>query len=147
MMPAGQFFGLLFFSGLFCAAYLSLIAAFEVLVAGITDNTNLKRKYAVWLVCGIVMVLAIPSMINFKIFVPWDLFFGSGMQTLGAVLALITTVWCIKKSEALKELSGGSKRPFPLFLYWWMRIVIPLAVLFVGLNWLLESVFNIKIFG
>ncbi len=146
MMPAGQLFGLLFFSGLFCAAYLSLIAAFEVLVAGITDNTKIKRKHAVWLVCGIVMLLAVPSMINFKIFVPWDLFFGSGMQTLGAVLALITTVWCIKKSEALKELGEGLKKPFPIFLYWWMRIVIPLVVLFVGLNWVLESVFNIKIF-
>ncbi len=146
MMPAGQLFGLLFFLGLFCAAYLSVIAAFEVLVAGITDNTKMKRKWAVWLVCGIVMLLAIPSMINLKIFVPWDLFFGSGMQTLGAVLAIITTVWCIKKSKALKELSEGSKRPFLIFLYWWMRIVIPLAVLFVGLNWLFESVFNIKIF-
>jgi SNF family Na+-dependent transporter len=81
----------------------------------VTDNTNIKRKWAVWLVCGIVMLLAIPSMINFKIFVPWDLFFGSGMQTLGAVLAIITTVWCIKKSRALKELSKGSKRPFPIF--------------------------------
>jgi hypothetical protein len=34
-----------------------------------------------------------------------------------------------------------------LFLYWWMRIVIPAAILFVGINWLLESVFKINIFG
>jgi len=48
--------------------------------------------------------------------------------------------------RALKELSEGSKRPFPIFLYWWMRIVIPLALLFVGLNRVLESIFNIKLF-
>jgi len=34
-----------------------------------------------------------------------------------------------------------------LFLYWWIRIVVPAAILFVGINWLLEFVFNIKIFG
>jgi NSS family neurotransmitter:Na+ symporter len=139
MMPAGQLFAFLFFIGLFGAAILSVVAAYEVIVVGITDNSRMKRKQAVWLVCAIVFLLSIPSMINLKIFVPWDLFFGSGMQTLGAFLAVVTCVWCIKKSKALKELSEGSKKPFPVFLYWWMRIVIPVAILFVGLNWLLEK--------
>ena len=147
MMPAGWLFGLLFFLGLFGAAYLSDVAAFEVLVGGIVDNTQMKRKKAVIMTCLIVFVLAIPPMINFKIFVPWDLTFGSGMQALGSLLAVITAVWCIKRSEALKELAEGRGRPFPLFLYWWMRIVIPVAILFVGIYWLLESVFKLKIFG
>ncbi|MDH5714011.1 MAG: sodium-dependent transporter [Candidatus Aminicenantes bacterium] len=142
MMPAGWLFGLIFFLGLFGAAYLSDVAAFEVLVGGIVDNTKLNRKKAVLLICTIVFVFAIPPLINFKIFFPWDLTFGSGMQTVGALLAVITTVWCIKRSEALKELSEGTGKPFPLFLYWWMRIVIPLAILFVGINWLLEFLFR-----
>jgi NSS family neurotransmitter:Na+ symporter len=147
MMPAGSLFGLLFFFGLFGAAYLSDVAAFEVLVGGIVDNTEIERKKAVVLTCIVVFVLAIPPMINFKIFLPWDLTFGSGMQVLGSLVAVITAVWCIKRSEALKELSEGRVKFFPLFLYWWMRVVIPTAILFVGINWLLESVFNIKIFG
>ena len=146
MMPAGWLFGLLFFLGLFGAAYLSDVAAFEVLVGGIVDNTRLERKRAVILTCLIVFVLAIPPMINFKIFLPWDLTFGSGMQALGSLLAVITAVWCLKRANALKELSAGRGKPFPVFLYWWMRIVIPAAILFVGINWLLESVFKIKIF-
>ena len=147
MIPAGWLFGLIFFLGLFGAAYLSDVAAFEVLVGGLVDNTRLNRKKAVLLICSIVLVLAIPPLINFKLFVPWDLTFGSGMQTLGALLAVITTVWCIKRSEALKELSQGTGKSFPLFLYWWMRIVIPIAILFVGINWLLESIFDLKILG
>jgi len=147
LMPAGWLFGLLFFLGLFGAAYLSDVAAFEVLVGGIVDNTNMERKKAVFFICGIVYVLAIPPMINFKIFIPWDLTFGSGMQALGSLLAVITTAWCIKRSESLKELSQGKANPFPLFLYWWIRIVVPTAIIFVGINWLLESIFNIKIFG
>jgi NSS family neurotransmitter:Na+ symporter len=147
LMPAGWAFGLLFFLGLFGAAYLSDVAAFEVLVGGIVDNSSIKRKKAVFLVCCIVFVLAIPPMINNKIFVPWDLIFGSGMQALGSLFAVVTAVWFIKRSAALKELSEGRKKPFPLFLYWWMRIFVPAAILFVGINWLLEEIFKIKIFG
>lgn len=146
LMPLGQIFALIFFLGLFGAAFLSAIAAFEVVVAGLTDNTRISRKTALWLTSGTVFILALPSMINLKVFVPWDLFFGSGMQILGTFLAVITTVWCIKRSAALREISAGSGKPFPKFLFWWMRIVIPLAVLFVGLNWLLEEVFHINIF-
>jgi len=146
-MPAGWVFGLLFFLGLFGAAYLSDVAAFEVLVGGVVDNSVMERKKAVVFICSIVFVLAIPPMINFKIFVPWDLTFGSGMQVLGSLLAVIATTWCIKRVKCLKELSEGRRRPFPVFLYWWMRIVVPIAILFVGINWLLESVFKIKLFG
>jgi SNF family Na+-dependent transporter len=107
----------------------------------------MERKKVVILVCCIVFVLAIPPMINFKIFVPWDLIFGSGMQALGSLFAVITAAWFIKRSAALKELSEGRKKAFPLFLYWWMRIFVPAAILFVGINWLLEEIFKIKIFG
>jgi NSS family neurotransmitter:Na+ symporter len=147
MMPLGWIFGLLFFLGLFGAAYLSDVAAFEVLVGGVLDNTAVDRKKAVLTICCIVYILAIPPMINFKIFVPWDLTFGSGMQALGSLFAVITASWCIRRSTALKELSEGRGKPFPVFLYWWMRVVIPAAILFIGINWLLESVFDIKIFG
>lgn len=146
LIPVGWAFGLLFFLGLFGAAYLSDVAAFEVLVGGIVDNTKTERKKAVFFICAIVYVLAIPPMINFKIFVPWDLTFGSGMQALGSLFAVITAAWCIKRSEALKELSEGRAKPFPPFLYWWIRIIVPIAILFVGINWLLESIFHIKIF-
>jgi len=146
-MPAGWLFGTLFFFGLFGAAFLSDIAAFEVLVGGITDNTKISRRKAVWGTCLIVFFLAVPPMINFKIFVPWDLTFGSGMQVLGSFLAVFTAVWCIKRAELLKELSIGQKKTAPKFLYLWMKFAVPAAILFVGINWLLESVFHTNIFG
>lgn len=139
MMPAGWLFGLLFFLGLFGAAFLSDVAAFEVLVGGWVDNTRLTRQKAVFLTCAVVFILAVPSMISFKIFIPWDLTFGSGMQALGSLLAVTTAVWFIRRSESLKELSRGRQKPFPLFLFWWIRVVIPIAILVVGLNWLREA--------
>ncbi|MFC1561875.1 sodium-dependent transporter [candidate division KSB1 bacterium] len=147
LMPAGWLFGMLFFLGLFGAAFLSDVAAFEVLVGGIVDNTGLTRRKAVWLLCGVVMVLAVPPMINMKIFIPWDLLFGSGMQTVGALLSVVTTAWCINRSDALRELGISETSPLLRLLYIWMRFVIPAAVVFVGINWLLDSVFGITLFG
>jgi NSS family neurotransmitter:Na+ symporter len=145
LIPMGWLFGLIFFLGLFGAAFLSDVAAFEVLVGGIVDNSKLDRKHAVFLVCSTVFLIAIPPTINFKVFVPWDLTFGSGMQTLGALLAVITAVWCIKRSEFLKEAAKGTGKSFPNLLYWWMRIVIPIAIILVGILWIMESIFDKKI--
>ena len=145
LIPLGWLFGLIFFLGLFGAAFLSDVAAFEVLVGGIVDNSKLNRKQAVILICSIVYLIAIPPTINFKIFIPWDLTFGSGMQTVGALLAVITAVWCIKRSEFLMEVAKGSGKHFPVLVYWWMRIVIPIAIIFVGLLWIMESIFDKKI--
>ena len=117
LMPVGWIFGLLFFLGLFGAAYLSDVAAFEVLVGGIVDNTKIERKKAVAFICTIVFILAIPPMINFKIFVPWDLTFGSGMQALGSLLAVVTASWFIKRYEFLKELNIGNSF-FETLSYW-----------------------------
>jgi NSS family neurotransmitter:Na+ symporter len=147
MMPAGWIFGLLFFLGLFGAAYLSDVAAFEVLVGGMVDNWAIERKKAVMMACCICFFLAIPPMINFKIFVPWDLTFGSGMQVVGSFMAVMTTAWFIKRAETLRELAASNRAPYLTFLYWWIRIVVPAAILFVGVNWLLESVFNINLLG
>jgi NSS family neurotransmitter:Na+ symporter len=145
-MPVGWLFGLLFFVGLFGAAYLSDVAAFEVLVAGIVDNTRLTRRRAVFCICAVVYLVAIPPMLSMKVFVPWDLLFGSGMQTLGSLIAVITVVWFIRRADALKEMSLDGK-PFPVVLYWWMRVAVPLAILFVGITWLLEAVFGISLIG
>ncbi len=142
-IPLGWLFGLLFFAGLFGAGLLSNIAAFEVLVAGLTDNTAWPRTRAVWLLAALVFFVAIPPMINMEIFVPWDLTFGSGMQTLGCLLAVITVAWVMKRSAALKELAKNENSRFALGLYYWLRFVIPGAILLVGIWWLLTDVFKV----
>ena len=141
-IPAGGVFALLFFLALFGAAYLSDVAAFEVLVAGLTDNTRLRRSQAIWLMAGIVFLIALPPMINMQVFVPWDLTFGSGMQTLGALLSVITIAWAVHRADALKELSSADEAP-PMWLYYWLRFVIPAAILLVGIWWLLTDLLGV----
>ena len=141
-MPAGWLFGTMFFIGLFGAGYLSDIAAVEVLVAGITDNTKMSRARAVWLMAAVCFVLAIPPSINNAVFVPWDLTFGSGMQTLGSLLAVLTVGWCMHRARALEQLALDGGRPAPGWLVHWIRFGIPLVILAVGVYWLLTAVFG-----
>ena len=141
-IPGGAFFGCLFFIGLFGAGYLSDIGAFEVLVAGITDNTRIGRTRAVWVVSAATFLIAIPPIINNRIFVPWDLTFGSGMQTLGSLVAVIAVGWCITRSAALKELGERGERPVPMWIFYWIRFGIPAIIGGVGVWWLLSSVFG-----
>jgi neurotransmitter:Na+ symporter, NSS family len=142
-MPAGWLFGALFFISLLGAGYLSDVGALEVLVAGLTDNTRVSRRRAVWVMCAACFVLAIPPSINNAIFVPWDLTFGSGMQTLGSLLAVITVAWCMHRAAALEELFGAGEEPVPMWVFYWIRFGIPVVILGVGVYWLLTQVFRI----
>jgi NSS family neurotransmitter:Na+ symporter len=139
-MPVGWLFGALFFISLLGAGYLSDIGAVEVLVAGLTDNTKFTRKQAVWVMSAACFILAIPPSVNNAIFIPWDLTFGSGMQTLGSLLAVVTVGWCMNRGAALKELFGAGEKPVPMWVYHWIRFGIPVVILGVGVYWFLTEV-------
>jgi len=139
-IPFGWIFGFLFFAGLLGAGYLSDVPAFEALVAGLTDNTRLSRKRAILIMSIAAFLLSIPPSINMGIFVPWDLTFGSGMQTLGALLAVLTLGWCVNRGAALAELSAGGERPVPQWLIYWIRFGVPAAIIAVGIWWFVTSV-------
>jgi neurotransmitter:Na+ symporter, NSS family len=141
-IPFGALFGCLFFIGLFGAGYLSDIGAFEVLVAGLTDNTRVSRARAVWVVAAAVFLLSIPPTVNNAVFVPWDLTFGSGMQTLGSLVAVLAVGWCLARSAALRELGARGEQAAPIWLYQWIRFGIPAIIGGVGVWWLLSSVFG-----
>ncbi|MDH3735292.1 MAG: sodium-dependent transporter, partial [Gemmatimonadota bacterium] len=136
-MPGGALFGLLFFLALGGGALLSDIAAFEVVVTGLTDNTGLSRRRAIWLMAAAVFALSVLPMVSMRVFVPWDLTFGSGMQTLGALVAALTVGWAFKRGDAIRELAGDAR--WGPALYLWVRWVIPAAILLVGVWWLLTD--------
>ncbi len=140
-MAFGWLFGSLFFCGLLGAAYLSDVGAFEVLVAGLTDSTGLDRRRAVGLLSLAVFVCSIPPMINMRIFVPWDLTFGSGMQTLGALVAVLAVGWSMRRATALEQLGGDGTAVRCLYL--WLRFVVPAVILTIGLWWLATDVLGL----
>lgn len=143
-MPAGWLFGSLFFLALASAAYLSAVAAFEVLVAGVTDTTGMERKRATIVVSILVLFLALPPMINMRVFVPWDLTFGTGFQTFGALMGALTVGWALSRADALRQLaSDGEAGRQVRLLYIWIRFVVPGAIVTVGVWWLLTDVLGV----
>lgn len=139
-LPAGWVFGALFFWGLAGAALLSGIAAFEVLVAGFTDVLGWTRRRATWTVYAGSLVLAMPPMISLKVFVPWDLTFGSGGQTLGALVAVVTVGWVMKRATLLEQIAGPDASAADRALVRWLRWVVPSAVMAAAIWWLLTDV-------
>ena len=140
-MPGGGLFGALFFAGLFGAAYLSDVAAFEVLVAGLVDNVGMTRRRAVRLMALLVGGVALIPMLNLKVFVLWDLTFGSGMQALGALLTVLTAGWFIRRGALIEQ--SGLAGPARGVLVLCIRYLIPIAMLAVALWWLLTDVLGI----
>ena len=139
-LPAGWVFGTLFFGGLSGAALLSGIAAFEVIVAGFTDSFAWSRRRATWTVYAVSIVLAIPPMINLDIFVPWDLTFGSGGQTFGALVAVVTVGWVMNRATLLEQIAGDTPSAADRALIHWLRWVVPTAVMAAALWWLITDV-------
>lgn len=139
-LPAGWLFGLLFFGGLFGAALLSGIAAYEVLVAGFTDQLGWSRRRATWTIYLGSLALAVPPMINLEIFVPWDLTFGSGGQTFGALVAVLSVGWVMRRATLLEQIAGPDATAADRALVRWLRWVVPFAVLAAAAWWFLADV-------
>jgi len=141
-LPGGVLFGPLFFGSLAGAALLSGIAAYEVLVAGVGDALGWTRPRAVRAVGIAALALAVPPMINLRIFVPWDLTFGSGAQTFGALLAVVAAGWAMRRGDLLRELAGDRPGLLDRLLVGWLRFVIPATVLTASVWWLLTDVLH-----
>jgi len=146
-IPLGGLFGLVFFLGLLGSGFLSAMAAYEVQVTALTDSTSLSRRQAVWWLALLIFLIALPPMPNQKIFVAWDLTFGSGMQTLGSLLAVIAVCWCLDRTTVLRELGGPTPGLAIRLLYFWLRYAVPVLILLVGLWWLASEVLGVAAGG
>jgi SNF family Na+-dependent transporter len=65
------------------------------------------------------------------------------MQTLGALMAVVTLAWFLDRGKALAELSSQGERPVPPWLFYWIRFGVPIAILAVGIWWLMTSVIGV----
>ena len=128
-IPAGALFAVLFFGLLFFAAFLSDVAAFEVLVAGLVDEYHWKRKVAVILLCGAALLLAIVPMKSLDYILKSDLFWGSTMQPLGSALALFALAWVVGLGRALEEANkGNDDAPVGKLWFYWIKYVVPAGI-------------------
>jgi NSS family neurotransmitter:Na+ symporter len=128
-IPSGAIFATLFFGLLFFAAFLSGVAGFEVLVAGVADEYGWNRKVAVTMFCSTALLLAVVPMLSLDYILKSDLFWGSTMQPVGSALALIGLAWVVRLGRSLEEVNkGNAGRPVGRFWFYWIKYVVPAGI-------------------
>ncbi len=135
----GRVLGTLFLLGLGLVAYLSSIAAFQVLVGALTDSFRFSIRKAVLVVCAVEAVLMVPTALNPGLIGPLDLIFGSGMQVLGSALTLIALTWGLGRVTTLRQVFGTDSGSWPAIYYNWIKWVVPAALAVVLIGYIMQS--------
>lgn len=135
-IPGGAIFGPIFFLALFLAAFLSAVAALEVIVNSAMPWTGWGRRRVILAALAIQIPLAVPSMISTDYLAWSDLLWGSTLQPIGSALTLIGLGFFVSRGRALAEAGRGSRRPVGGLWLFWIRWVIPAAIVVVlGWGW------------
>jgi len=139
-MLGGRVLGSLFFLALLSVAFLSGLAALEVVIASISDDQRFNRitRNKALVIFGLLELglMAFPAF-NPELIAVLDMIFGSGMLALGSLIAILVFGWCINRSAAMQQISGGSTHWLFRVLYYWLRVVVPLMfiIIIIGFTW------------
>jgi len=127
-MTGGATFGLMFFGSVFLVALLSQMAAFEVVIDGLTHGFRWSRQRAVVVVAVASSLLAIPAMYIGGYVEMSDFIWGTTMQPLGAVFAVLAFAWCLHRGDALSQLRRNTSLPVPDWLFYWIKYGLPIGI-------------------
>lgn len=148
-MAGGQFWGALFFLFMLFAAFSTVIAVFENIVAMVTEIYHVDRKPAIRFLTIAMIVLAMPCVLGFNVwggFQPMgngscvldleDFIVSNNLLPLGSLLYLC---FCTQKSgwgwnNFIQEADAGSGIKFPTCLRTYLTYVLPLIILAIFIN-------------
>ena len=145
-MVGGRIWGSLFFIFMCFAAYSTVIAVFENIIAFAMDLWGWSRKKAAYINMFLLIVLSLPCVLGFNVL--------SGFQPLGAgtnVLdledfiisynllplgSLIYLLFCVSRygwgfENYLKEANTGEGIKMPRWLRWYLTWILPIIILVV----------------
>ncbi len=148
-MPAGGFFGAMFFLLIFFAALSSALGYLEPIVMTFTELKKMDRKKAVWLSLAIIFIVGFPTIMaygswsdiliggrNFFDFA--DYLSGNIMMPLGALITAFYTLLVWKFDKFQEETNVGAEK---LRVYnWWaplVKFVIPVALVIIFITGLM----------
>jgi len=130
-LPAGAVFAVLFFLSVFLVALLSLMAAYEVVVAALVDHAGWSRGRALAVLAVAQLALSVPAVLSPEGYIGWsDFVWGSTMQVLGGGVTVVALTWSYGRGRGPSEVARetmGVERIHPLLVVW-VRWVIPLGI-------------------
>ncbi len=137
VLPAGRLIGSLFLVALSLVAFLSLVAAFQVPLSSVKFKAiSRKRLFAGFAILQV--ILTMPSASYPQIIGLLDMVFGSGMQVLGSMIAIIGVWWGLK-NQLFRQLLFQRSGTVAWISQFWLRWVIPGTLLAVLVGYLLST--------
>jgi NSS family neurotransmitter:Na+ symporter len=128
-MESGRVIGSFFLVALLLVAFLSGLAALEVVFGSISDDeahNGISRRRAI-LIFGAVeaLIMILPGFWPGSVAV-MDLLFGSGMLALGSAFAIVGLTWRLRRPAVVAQF-GDSR--LTAYLYLWLKWVVPAVIL------------------
>ena len=145
-MPLGRFWGSLFFLFMTFAAFSTVLAVFENILACVRDMTGWSRGKASLICCILITILSLPCALGFNM---WSniqpLGAGSGIMDLEDFIvsncllplgSLLFVVYCTNKfgwgwDNFINEADTGKGIKFNKSLYWYCKIVLPIIIFII----------------
>ena len=145
-MKFGQFWGALFFLFMTFAAFSTILAVFENILACVRDLTGLNRINASIICCISIIILSIPCCLGFNL---WsnvttlgpdknimdleDFIVSNCLLPLGS---LAFVIYCTNKfgwgwNNFVKEADEGKGLKVKNFMYWYCKVLLPVIILII----------------
>ena len=140
-MPGGRLLGSAFLLVLSLIAFLSALGALEGIVGSIAEMLEIRSSrtkviLAIFVVEALVML---PSSLDPGIVGTLDLIFGSGMQMLGSLIAMITVGWGLGAAKTKLQLFSGQTAGWHDTYFLWLKWAVPSVLLVVLIGYVVSN--------
>lgn len=142
-IPLGRLWGSLFFLFMFFAAFSTVLAVFENIIACLIDLTGWNRKKVSLVGCIAILLLSVPCILGFNVWSSIDPFGKGGIQGFEDFIvsnlllpggSLIFVLFCVSRygwgwENFVKEANKGKGLQVATWMRPYMTYVLPLVVL------------------
>lgn len=140
-LPAGKVLGIVFFIVLFFAALSSSISLLEAPVVYVLDNYDYSRGPVAVVLGAIIFVVGLPTAFSGNYLGWYNAVVYNFLLPLSVLLVVLFLAWRVR-GDATDELRRGSglSGTFTTGWLWWLRVIIPIALvatLLLGIRTLL----------
>jgi SNF family Na+-dependent transporter len=142
-MPAGDFFGAMWFLMLFMAAMTSSLSMLQPAIAFFEEGFHLKRHDSVYILVVIVAFGAAIVMYFSKDLLAldtMDFWVGSFLIFLLAMIQTILFGWVLGRKKGMAELERGAEIPIPCVFWYIIKYVSPVYLLAIFVGFCIQKV-------
>lgn len=147
-MPAGQFFGFLFFFLLFLAAVTSSLSMVQPGIAFLEETLGTHRRQSV-AVLGLITAFGTGFVVYFSEGVKGldtlDFWVGTFLIFVLATIQIIVFGWVMGLDKGMEEAHKGAALKIPYFFRFVMKYVCPLFLLTIFVMWVMQNVLGYNI--